>query len=65
MTDGDLSCEADHDVEAECGDAEDADLDQEAQRVFVQHIGREADQYDATIIMLRLVVVGNTVVSAA
>ena len=65
MADRDLAGEADDDVEAEGGDAEDADLDQQAEDVFVDDVRRKADQDDAAIIALRLVVVGNTVVSAA
>jgi hypothetical protein len=49
----------------EGGDAEDADLDQQAEDVFVDDVRRKADQDDAAIMALRLVVVGNTVVSAA
>ncbi len=47
MADRDLAGEADHDVEAERGDAKNADLDQEAQAVFIEHVRREADQHDA------------------
>ncbi len=47
MADRDLAGEADHDVEAEGGDAEDADLDQQAEGVFAKHVRRKADQHDA------------------
>ena len=47
MADRDLAGEADHDVEAEGGDAEDADLDQQAEAVFVEDVRRKADQHDA------------------
>ena len=47
MADRDLAGEADDDVQPEGGDAEDADLDQQAEAVFVQDMRRKADQHDA------------------
>ena len=47
VADRDLAGEADNDVEAEGGDAEDADLDQQAEAVFVEDVRRKADQDDA------------------
>ncbi len=66
MADRDLAGEADDDVEAQRRDAEDADLDQQAEDVFVaRRSGAKHEQGQPTIIALRLVAVGNTVVSAA
>jgi hypothetical protein len=47
MADRDLAGEANDNVEAECGDAEDADLNQQAEAVFAQQVRRQADQDDA------------------
>jgi hypothetical protein len=46
VADRDLAGEADNDVEAKGCDAEDADLDQEAEDVFVDDVRRKADQHD-------------------
>ena len=65
MADRDLSGEADQNVQAEGGDGKNADLDQDAEPVFGEHQRRKANQHDAGIATLRLVVVGKIVVSAA
>ena len=60
MADRDLAGEADHDVQPERGDAEDADLDQQAEAVFVERrSGAKQISTMPAIIALRLVVVGN------
>src|ERR1700716_2554559 len=47
MADGDLTGEADDDVETQRGYAEDADLNKQTEAVFVQDVGRKADQDNA------------------
>ena len=65
VADRDLAGEADQDVQAERGDAEDADLDQDAEPVFVQDAAaRSRPARCRAIAKLRLVVVGKIVVSA-
>ena len=65
MPDRDLSGEADQDVQPQRGDRKDADLDREREPVFAEDLRRKAEQDDAAIAKLRLVLVGKIVVSAA
>ena len=64
MADADLAGEADQDVQPERGDAEEADIDQQAELVAAQRSGAQATSAMPINSAIRLLRVGKIVVSS-